>query len=773
MGTGPISLKLLIYREQMLTLSKLTWKIFFAAAVLGIAAVTAFVIHVEANLPPVDMLRDVQLQVPLKVYSSDGKLIAEYGEKRRSPLPLSQIPQQLKDAVIATEDRRFYSHPGVDFRGLMRAVVNLVSKGTKEQGGSTITMQVARNFFLTRTKTYTRKVNEILLALKIEQELSKDEILELYLNKIYFGKRAYGVGAAAEVYYGTTVDKLNLAQIAMLAGLPQAPSAINPLNSPESAIKRRTHVLDRMLTYNLITQAEYADAMRQPIATTYHGRAIELHAAYVAEMARQKVIEIFGEDAYAQGYQVITTIDSNLQIAANKAVTRAVLEYDQRHGYRGPVKRLRAGSNYIAELQDIPKVNTLWPAAIVDLDETTTTANVVLKNGSKVAINWGGIANNVQIGDVVYVVPQGKDQWILSQAPEIEAAFVAMEPNTGAVLSLVGGFDYERSSFNRATQALRQGGSSIKPLIYAAALENNFTAASIINDAPIVHDDPNNDWRPENHTKEFYGPTRLRTAVSKSRNMVSIRLLQALGINKAIEVLTNMGIESSSLPRGLSLALGTNNISPLQLTAVYSTFPNGGYKIEPYFVKQILDSQGRVLYTAEPTAVNSIEKPAPRVLSAQTSYIMTSMLQDVINTGSGRTALQLGRKDLAGKTGTTNDYVDAWFAGYNRDLVATAWMGYDETKSLKEYAWKSALPMWVYFMDQALKGKSDHLPEPPPGLVTVKIDPTTGLLATTGQTDAIYEIFTEDTVPKMSARKSSNSANNQADNHLTESDNLF
>lgn len=773
MGTGPISLKLLIYREQMLTLSKLTWKIFFATAVIGIAVVTAFVIHVEANLPPVNMLRDVQLQVPLKVYSSDGKLIAEYGEKRRSPLPLAQIPQQLKDAVIATEDRRFYSHPGVDFRGLMRAVVNLVSKGTKEQGGSTITMQVARNFFLTRTKTYTRKVNEILLALKIEQELSKDEILELYLNKIYFGKRAYGVGAAAEVYYGTTVDKLNLAQIAMLAGLPQAPSAINPLNSPESAIKRRTHVLDRMLNYNLITQAEYADAMRQPIATTYHGRAIELHAAYVAEMARQKVIEIFGEDAYAQGYQVITTIDSNLQIAANKAVTKAVLEYDQRHGYRGPVKRLRAGSNYIAELQDIPKVNILWPAAIIDVDEATTTANVVLKNGSKIVINWHGIANNVQAGDVVYVVPQGKDQWILSQVPEIEAAFVAMEPNSGAVLSLVGGFDYERSSFNRATQAMRQGGSSIKPLIYAAALENNFTAASIINDAPIVHDDPNNDWRPENHTKEFYGPTRLRTAVSKSRNMVSIRLLQALGIDKAIEVLTNMGIEQSSLPRGLSLALGTNNISPLQLTAVYSTFPNGGYKIEPYFVKQILDSHGRVLYTAEPTVVNGIEKPAPRVLSAQTSYIMTSMLQDVINTGSGRTALQLGRKDLAGKTGTTNDYVDAWFAGYNRDLVATAWMGYDETKSLKEYAWKSALPMWVYFMDQALKGKSDRLPEPPPGLVTVKIDPTTGLLATTGQTDAIYEIFTEDTVPKMSARRSSNSANSQIDNHLTESDNLF
>lgn len=761
--------------------SKITWKFLFTTAILSIAAVTAFVIHVEANLPPVDMLKDVQLQVPLKVYSADGKLIAEYGEKRRSPLSLDQIPKQLKDAVIATEDRRFYSHPGVDIKGLLRAVVNLVSKGTKEQGGSTITMQVARNFFLTRTKTYTRKVNEILLALKIEQELTKDEILELYLNKIYFGKRAYGVQAAAEVYYGTTVDKLSLAQMAMLAGLPQAPSAINPLNSPEGAIKRRTHVLDRMLAYKLISPAEYKEAMRQPITTKYHGRSIELHASYVAEMARQKVIELFGEDAYAQGYQVVTTVNSNMQMAANVAVTKGILEYDQRHGYRGPVKHLRSGSNYQAELQDVPKVNVLLPAAVTELQEKAVTA--ILKDGSKITINWNGLEwakagaataeDILRVGDVIYVVAQGKDQWFLSQVPQIEASLIAMNPNNGAILSLVGGFDYEKSSFNRAVQASRQPGSSFKPFIYAAALENNFTAASIFNDTPVVQDDPNNDdWRPQNYTKEFYGPTRLRTALIQSRNLVSIKLLQTMGINNTIEVLKNIGIPTSSLPRGLSLALGANNLTPLELTTAYCIFPNTGYKVEPYIVSKIMDSQNRVVYTATPIAIDSETQPATRVISEQTAYLMTSMLQDVIKHGSGKRALSMGRSDLAGKTGSTNDHHDGWFAGYNADVVATVWMGFDEPKNIKEYGTSSALPIWHHFMEQALKGKADHLQTQPPGLVTVKIDPFSGLLANSGQNNAIYETFTEATAPRITAKISRNQ-NSQVEDQLLESDNLF
>lgn len=766
----------------MVKISKMIWRLFFAGTIISIAAITALIIHLEANLPPVDMLRDVQLQVPLKIYSADGKLIAEYGEKRRTPLTLEQIPQKLKDAVLATEDHRFYRHPGVDIRGLMRAVVNLITKGTKEQGGSTITMQVARNFFLSRTKTYTRKLNEILLAIKIEQELTKDEILELYLNKIYFGKRAYGVAAAAEVYYGTTVNNLTLAQIAMLAGLPQAPSAINPLNSPESAIKRRTHVLDRMLAYNLISQEEYADAVQQPINTIYHGRPIELHAPFVAEMARQYVVDMYGEDAYAKGYQVITTIDSKAQIAANNAITRGILEYDQRHGFRGPIKHISSPKNYSAELQDIPRVNMLLPAVVTDVQEKSVSA--LLKDGLKITVNWDGLtwakpnantANEIlRIGDVIYVAQQANREWLLTQVPQVEAALSAINPNNGAILALVGGFDYERNSFNRATQASRQPGSSFKPFIYAIALDNNFTPASIINDAPIMQDDPNADeWRPTNYTKEFYGPTRLRSALIYTRNLVSIRLLQTIGIQKAIESLINMGFESNSLPRGLSLALGTNNISPLNLTAAYAIFPNGGYRPTPYFVTQILDSQNNVIYTATPTIIANLDPATPRVVSAQTSYLMTSMMQDVIKEGSGRLALQLGRKDLAGKTGTTNDYMDGWFAGYNRDIVATAWIGYDEPQSLKEYSRTTALPIWTYFMEKALQGKPEHMQPQPPGLVTVRIDPVTGLLARPGQTDAIYETFTEESAPKQIAKGTSNANGEQEHNQLLEADELW
>ncbi|HSX20935.1 MAG TPA: penicillin-binding protein 1A [Gammaproteobacteria bacterium] len=767
----------------MVKFSKLIWRLFFAGGVITLAAVTALVIHLEGNLPPVDQLRDVQLQVPLKVYSADGKLIAEYGEKRRTPLILEQIPQQLKNALLATEDHRFYKHPGVDIRGLMRAVVNLISKGTKEQGGSTITMQVARNFFLSRTKTYTRKLNEILLALKIEQELTKDEILELYLNKIYFGKRAYGVAAAAEVYYGTTVDKLSLAQMAMLAGLPQAPSAINPLNSPESAIKRRTHVLDRMLAYNLITQAEYDDAMQQPINTVYHGRPIELPAPFIAEMARQYVVEMYGEDAYAKGYQIYTTVDSKAQIAAHNAVTRAAMEYDQRHGYRGPIKRLRTHCIFVVALQYIPRVNVLFPAAVTDVQEKSISA--ILKDGLRINVQWDGLvwakpnattANEIlQTGDVIYVAQQANREWFLSQVPEVEAALVAINPNNGAIVSLVGGFDYEKNSFNRATQAARQPGSSFKPFIYAVALDNNFTPASIINDAPIMHDDPSSDeWRPQNYTKEFYGPTRLRTALIHTRNLVSIRVLQTIGINKAIEALINMGFDSASLPRGLSLALGTNNISPLNLAAAYAIFPNAGYKPTPYFISQIVDSQNNVIYAANPTVISKLDPTTPRVITPQTAYLMTSMMQDVIKEGSGRLALQLGRKDLAGKTGTTNDYMDGWFAGYNRDIVATAWMGFDEPRSLKEYSRMTALPIWTYFMEHALRGKPENMQPQPPGLVTVRIDPATGLLARPGQTDAIYEMFTEETAPRSVAKGTENaSGEQQAANHLLEADELF
>ncbi len=768
----------------MRKVSQFFWKSCFAAAIIAGAVVTFLIIHLEANLPPVDMLKDVQLQIPLKIYSADGKLIAEYGDKRRTPLQLAQVPQLLKDAIIATEDHRFYRHPGVDIRGLLRAVVNLISKRNKEQGGSTITMQVARNFFLTSKKTYTRKLNEILLALKIEQELSKDEILELYLNKIYFGKRAYGVAAAAEVYYGTTVDKLNLAQIAMLAGLPQAPSTINPLHSPENALKRRTHVLERMRAYNMISVEEFATAMNEPITTVYHGRQVELPAPYVAEMVRQCLIEMYGEDAYDRGYQVTTTINSSQQIAANNALTRAVLEYDQRHGYRGPIKKVNPRSNVQAELRDIPRINMLIPAVVTEV--RNTNAVVLPKDGGKINISlenmlWahGGATSATEIlheGDIIYIAPQANNRWVLAQVPQIEGAFVSMDPNDGAITALVGGFDYEKSSFNRAAQAFRQTGSSFKPLIYTAALENNFTAASILNDAPVVQDDQTDEeWRPQNHTKEFYGPTRLRVALTYSRNLVSIRLLQALGINKAIETLGKIGLNTRNLPRGLSMALGTYNMSPIEVAAAYSVFPNGGYKIDSHFIKQIKDTQNNVIYTANPPVPGSAELPAPSVITPQTAYIITTMLQDVIKHGSGRKALQLGRNDLAGKTGTTNDQMDGWFAGFNRNLVAVSWIGFDEPKSLKEYASASSLPMWVYFMDKALRGKLDQMPTQPPGLVTVRIDPATGLLAIDGQNDAIYEIFTEETAPKTVATTAAvtNPEHGAITNQLLEADNLF
>lgn len=756
--------------SNMLTLIKHLKKTLIGGMLFITAIGVLLIMSLEARLPSVESLKDVQLQVPLKIYSAEGQLIAEYGEKRRTPIKLNQVPQDLINAVIAIEDRRFYQHPGVDLRGILRATMHLIVNGKKEQGGSTITMQVARNFFLSRKKTYLRKINEILLALKIEQELTKTEILELYLNKIYLGKRAYGVSAAAEVYYGTTIDQLTLAQMAMIAGLPQAPSAINPINSAKAALKRRNLVLKKMLSYNFINTAQYQTAIAAPITTFYHPHQVKVAAPYVAEMVRQEIIEKLGEDVYTKGYEVITTINSSNQIAANHALSQTILDYDQRHGFRKP-KNIRPPNKltpkaqhafWASNLQGLPKIGHLQPAIV------TTIANnkiqVILANQSFLDLsltnkNWAGKKNIVSIGDLVYAQALPNNSWQLVQSPEVEGAIVAMDPNNGAILALSGGFDCTRSPFNRATQAERQPGSSFKPFVYSAALENNFTVASIINDAPIVEADPlgEHDWRPQNHTKKFYGPTRLRVGITQSRNLVSIRILKAIGIEKTIAFLERLGFIRSSLPHGLSLALGTSHITPLAFNARYCTFPNGGFKIESYFISKILDSQGNVIFQHKPTiacdncADQTNETPAPRVLSAQVAYLTTSLLQDVIQHGTGRRALQLGRHDLAGKTGTTNDHYDAWYAGYNRDIVATTWMGYDEPRSLKEYAATTALPMWMAFMEQALKGKPDHSPEQPPGIVTAKIDPNTGLLANNGQPDAIYELFTEATVPTQKA----------------------
>lgn len=755
------------------------------AATVGIVMGILTIVYLEANLPSVDVLKDVQLQVPLKIFSADGKLIAEYGEKRRTPIKLTEVPPALVHAILSTEDSRFYQHPGVDLKGLMRAVVTLVTQGKKQQGGSTITMQVARNFFLTRKKTYTRKINEILLALKIEQELSKDEILELYLNKIYFGKRAYGVQAAAEVYYGKGVSELRLAQIATIAGLPQAPSAINPLNNPAASLKRRHHVLERMLAFGHITQAEFDQADKAPVTAEFHGRSIELHAPHVAEMVRQQLIGQYGENVYDQGIEVYTTIDSKLQEAGNQAMVRAVLEYDQRHGWRKPRQTFALQpntapqediQNWLKQLATYPNVSNLQPAVVSAIEDNKIW--VLLKNHHFVEIPWkyiewakpqlkrGFVGKKpsraqevVQVGHLVYVKQVKGNTYQLAQKPEVEGALVAIQPTTGAIKTLCGGFDYLNSGFNRVIQAERQPGSSFKPFIYAAALENGFTTASIINDAPIVQEDPMGeyDWRPQNHTRKFYGPTRLREGITKSRNLVSIRLLKSVGVDEAIQFISKFGFRVESMPKGLSLALGTASITPLELTTGFSVFANGGHQVTPYLIAKVIDYQDNILFEANPPPIceedcdDDFAHHAPRVLSTQQAYLMTSMLQDAIRTGTGRRALSLKRRDLAGKTGTTNDQIDAWYAGFNSDLAVTCWMGFDEPRTLREYGGQAALPMWMYYIEQALKDQPEHSLQQPPGLVTVRIDPRTGLLARDGQPDAIYEIFTEDTVPTQVA----------------------
>lgn len=742
---------------------------------MSILLVVVGAAYLESTLPSVETLKDMKLQVPLRVYSSDGKLMAEFGEARRTPISLKQVPRDLINAILATEDQRFYEHPGVDFRGLLRAGIHVLTNMSAKQGASTITMQVARNYFLTRKKTLVRKLSEIMLALKIEKEFSKDEILELYLNKIYFGKRAYGVAAAAEVYYGTTVENLTLDQIAMIAGLPQAPSSINPLHDQAAAKRRRKHVLERMLTYHYITEDQYQEAVNAPLPTRYHGRTIELDAPYVAEMVRQDLFNRFGEEIYALGYEVYTTIDSQQQLAANNALRRALLEYDQRHGYRKTKIHLKLPKNkkseqmleaWQDELDEVPVYGNLLPGVVMQV--TDRQANVTLQDGRSIEIPWVGLSwarphlkgnrvgafpkrpqEVVRVGDVIYAQETPQHTWRLAQVPEVSGAFVALEPDTGAIMALMGGFDYNLTSYNRAVQAERQPGSNFKPFLYAAGLAQGYTLASIFNDAPLTYIDPVTKvvWQPQNSTKRFYGPTRLRVSLKKSQNMVTVRLLQAIGLQTAIDYIEQFGFERSQLPAFMSLALGVGTVSPLQLAAGYSVFSNGGNRVIPHFIKKIKDYQGNLVFEANaPQAVPAI--------SPQIAYLITSALQDAIQSGTGQRAKSLGRDDLAGKTGTTNDWVDAWYSGYNRDVVATAWVGFDDNRSLKEFGSTAALPMWMYFMEEVLKDKPEHAPPMPEGLIVTKIDPNTGRLARAGQPNAIDEIFTEDNLPPESAHSS-------------------
>ena len=774
--------------------------------------------YLAPKLPSAEILRDVRLQVPLRVYTRDRMLIAEFGEQRRTPLRLDEVPARLVQAFLAGEDDRFYEHPGVDWQGLTRAALHLLRTGEKGPGGSTITMQVARNFFLSREKTYIRKLNEILLALKIEREFTKDEILELYVNKIFLGQRAYGVGAAAQVYYGRPVTELALAQLAMIAGLPKAPSRFNPIADPEQAVVRRNYVLRRMLELGYIEKAEHDEARDAPVTAKVHGLAIEAEAPYVAEMVRAHMEATHGDAAYTEGYKVYTTLDSRLQHAANAALRQALIEYDARHGYRGSEQSVASGGDVRSPeeaLAAVPAFGGLVPALVTSVDEHVVTAHA--RNVGPVefgfeSMEWArpyidedrrgkkpeSAAAVVKTGDVIRV-RLTENGWSFSQLPEVEGALVSLDPNDGAIVALTGGFDFYRSKFNRVTQAERQPGSSFKPFIYSAALGHGYTAASIINDAPVVFEDPSlkSAWRPENYGGKFHGPTRLRTALYKSRNLVSIRLLRDIGIDFALGHIANFGFDVERLPHSLSLALGSGVLTPLEVAAGYSVLANGGYAVEPYFIERVLDWDDTSLFTADPLVVcrdcdeeeaavasasgapaeaggasselsaepgagAGAEPPrsarhAPRVVDARNAWLMYSLMRDVIRRGTGRKARVLERDDLAGKTGTTNDLHDAWFSGFSPDLVATAWIGFDRLRPLgqRETGARAALPMWIAYMREALEGTEERSVQPPEGIVTVRIDPATGELAGASHEGAVFESFRRERVPSRLAEATS------------------
>ncbi len=744
-------------------------------------------LYLDKQLPDVDELKSVQLPIPMRIYSSDGQPIAEFGELHRNLVRLNEVPTLMVKAFLATEDQRFLEHHGVDFYGLLRAASELLITGTKVQGGSTITMQVARNFYLSREKTFLRKFTEILLSLKIEREFTKDQILELYLNKIYLGNRAYGIAAAAQVYFDKALNQLTLPEMATIAGLPKAPSAINPIVNPIAARQRRDHVLARMFELGYISKPVYENAIQTPMQTRPDTETSGmLKAPYVAEMVRDMMYKSFGDNIYTKGYNVYTTLNTTQQIAANRALSDALLAYDRRHGYRGPEKNIgpldpKKLALALNTLHRIPTVNDLQAATITLITDEGVMA--LLANHQSILIPWAGLAwtipqldstqltsppealkDKVHIGDIIRVQNQN-NIWQLAQIPKVQGALVALNPQNGAISALVGGFDYNVSKFNRVIQAERQPGSGFKPFIYAAALAKGYTLANVFNDAPLVFDIPGRDepWRPQNDNHIFSGPTRLRVALAKSINLVSVRLLQAIDVPYVLSYAKRFGFNPKKLPRNLSLALGTGEVTPIELARAYAVFANGGYRITPYLIDHITNEQGDVIYQAEPKIAcedcltGKIEAPAPdakdnpyapQAIPADIAFLTTSALKDVVRYGTGYQARSLGRSDIAGKTGTTSDYVDTWFSGFNSDLVATVWIGFDQPTSVLEYGAKTALPMWIDFMRAALHGKPERTMPQPPDIITASIDPMTGYLLPEGTPGSILEYFRKDNLPK-------------------------
>ncbi|WP_410897454.1 penicillin-binding protein 1A [Pseudomonas chlororaphis] len=778
------------------------WSIVAVFCGLLLALSGAF-LYLSPGLPSVEALRSIQLQIPLRVYSSDGKLIAEFGEMRRTPIRFAEIPPNFINALLSAEDDNFANHYGVDPSSLMRAATQLVKSGHIQSGGSTITMQVAKNFFLSSERSFSRKTTEILLALQIERQLTKDEILELYVNKIYLGNRAYGIEAAAQVYYGKSIRDVSLAQMAMIAGLPKAPSRFNPLANPTRSKERRDWILGRMYKLGKITEAAYTEAINEPLNASYHVPTPEVNAPYIAEMARAEMVGRYGSDAYTEGFRVTTTVPSDLQEMANTAVQEGLMTYDQRHGYRGPESRLpgKTHAAWATELTKQRTISSLEPAIVTQVEKNGI--QVLTRNGEE-HVAWESMkwarpflntnsmgaaprqpADVAQVGDLIRVQRQADNSLKFSQVPVAQGALVTLDPQNGAIRALVGGFAFEQSNYNRAVQAKRQPGSSFKPFVYSAALDNGYTAASLVNDAPIVFVDEYLDkvWRPKNDTNTFLGPIRMREALYKSRNLVSIRLLQSMGVDHTIDYISKFGFNKQDLPRNLSLALGTATLTPMEIATGWSTFANGGYKITPYIIDKIESRNGELLFSANPPSVptgntassgiaapehtftvntvageNPVQAPvqtpavAERIIDGRTTYILNSMLEDVIKLGTGRRALALGRSDLAGKTGTTNESKDAWFSGYNADYVTTVWTGFDQPESLgrREYGGTVALPIWMNFMGAALKGKPPHTQAEPEGILSLRVDPVSGRAAAPGTPNAYFELFkSEDTPPSV------------------------
>ena len=724
--------------------------------ILGLVIALAF-----PNLPSLDVLTEYKPKVPLRIYTADGVMIGEFGEERRAVVSIAEVPAQLKNAIISAEDERFYEHAGIDYIGVLRAAYANLIFGGRRQGASTITMQVARNFFLSSEKTLSRKLYEAMLAFKIEHSLSKDQILELYINQIYLGQRAYGFGAASQIYFGKALGELTLPEAAMLAGLPKAPSLYNPVANPQRAKQRQQYVLRRMRELGFISPEQYEAALKVPIRPRRDVDEYSLHAEYLAEMVRQALAERYPEDVYTRGFRVYTTIRKVDQETAYASLRKAVLDYDRRAGYRGPeaYKELPANmeeDDYDDFLADHPDSDELLAAAVTAASPKQVEA--VLRTGEKVTITGEGLRfaaprldsktapqRRIRRGSIIRVQHEGK-AWQIVQLPEVEAAFVSLDPQDGAIRSLVGGFDFWRNKFNHVSQAWRQPGSSFKPFIYSAALEKGFTAASVIPDEPVVleaEQTGSQRWEPKNFDGKFDGPMRLRTALAKSKNMVSIRILESIGPKYAQDYASRFGFDPEKHPPYLTMALGAGSVTPWQMARAYGVFANGGFLVQPYFIHKIVDDRGNAVALANPVRAGD---ETLRVIDARNAFIMDNILQDVTRYGTGARVARLGRSDLAGKTGTTNEFVDAWFAGYQPNLVGIAWMGFDQPRTLgrNQTGALVALPMWLGYMEKILKDVPEVPRVVPPGVVSVPVGPLPG-----APIDAkpVQEYFYQESVP--------------------------